>query len=120
MKFRHVKWKPNQLLDHSCSDGPQPAVLQKVTVPVWSNAQCRSKYGPHAPGGILESMICAGQDSRDSCNGDSGGPLMVNEGHWVQIGVVSWGIGCGKGQYPGVYTRVTSFLPWIFKNMQQG
>lgn len=79
------------------SDGPQPAVLQKISIPIWSNAQCRSKYGPHAPGGIADHMLCAGQESRDSCNGDSGGPLMVNDGYWFQIGIVSWGIGCGKG-----------------------
>lgn len=34
-------------------DGPQPAVLQKVTVPIWTNAQCRVKYGSAAPGNIL-------------------------------------------------------------------
>ncbi|CAG4965019.1 unnamed protein product [Colias eurytheme] len=97
--------------------GPQPSVLQEVSIPIWSNAECRLKYGSAAPGGIVEHMICAGKASMDSCSGDSGGPLMVNEGgRWTQVGVVSWGIGCGKGQYPGVYTRVTAFLPWIQKN----
>ncbi|XP_063821183.1 transmembrane protease serine 9-like [Ostrinia nubilalis] len=97
--------------------GPQPATLQEVTIPIWSNAECRLKYGAAAPGGIVEHMLCAGKANMDSCSGDSGGPLMVNEGgRWTQVGVVSWGIGCGKGQYPGVYTRVTAFLPWIQKN----
>ncbi|XP_055302911.1 trypsin-4 [Sitodiplosis mosellana] len=99
-------------------NGPQPSILQKVSVPIWSNAVCRQKYGGAAPGGIIESMICAGKDSRDSCSGDSGGPLMVMDGHtWYQAGVVSWGIGCGSGRYPGVYTRVSSFLQWIEKNL---
>lgn len=97
--------------------GPQPSILQEVSIPIWSNAECRLKYGAAAPGGIVEHMLCAGKASMDSCSGDSGGPLMVNEGgRWTQVGVVSWGIGCGKGQYPGVYTRVTAFLPWIQKN----
>ncbi|GBP39793.1 Chymotrypsinogen 2 [Eumeta japonica] len=98
-------------------NGVQPSILQKVSIPIWSNADCRLKYGAAAPGGIVDHMMCAGRASMDSCSGDSGGPLMVNEGgRWIQVGVVSWGIGCGKGQYPGVYTRVTAFLPWIQKN----
>ncbi|XP_060806836.1 proclotting enzyme isoform X1 [Amyelois transitella] len=97
--------------------GPQPSILQEVSIPIWQNAECRQKYGAAAPGGIVEHMLCAGKASMDSCSGDSGGPLMVNEGgRWTQVGIVSWGIGCGKGQYPGVYTRVTAFLPWIQKN----
>ncbi|XP_073957733.1 CLIP and Tryp_SPc domain-containing lethal (2) k05911 [Choristoneura fumiferana] len=97
--------------------GTQPAELQEVSIPIWTNNDCRLKYGAAAPGGIVEHMLCAGKASMDSCSGDSGGPLMVNEGgRWTQVGVVSWGIGCGKGQYPGVYTRVTAFLPWIQKN----
>ncbi|XP_045445381.1 proclotting enzyme-like [Melitaea cinxia] len=97
--------------------GPQPSILQEVSIPIWTNAECRLKYGSAAPGGIVDHMICAGKASMDSCSGDSGGPLMVNEGgRWTQVGIVSWGIGCGKGQYPGVYTRVTAFLPWIQKN----
>ncbi|XP_055850614.1 serine protease 44 [Episyrphus balteatus] len=100
-------------------NGPQPSVLQKVSIPIWSNIDCARKYGRAAPGGIIESMLCAGQAARDSCSGDSGGPLMINEGGtWTQVGIVSWGIGCGKGQYPGVYTRVSAFLPWILKNLK--
>ncbi|ALC38392.1 CG31728 [Drosophila busckii] len=100
-------------------NGPQPSILQKVDIPIWGNAECAHKYGRAAPGGIIESMICAGQAAKDSCSGDSGGPMIVNEGsRYTQVGIVSWGIGCGKGQYPGVYTRVTSLLPWIYKNIK--
>ncbi|XP_018322610.1 serine protease 33-like [Agrilus planipennis] len=99
--------------------GPQPSILQKVNIPIWSNADCRAKYGPAAPGGIVDHMLCAGNVAKDSCSGDSGGPLMVyNSGRWTQAGIVSWGIGCGKGNYPGVYTKVDRFLPWIYKNMK--
>ncbi|XP_066158584.1 proclotting enzyme-like isoform X1 [Euwallacea fornicatus] len=99
--------------------GPQPAILQEVNIPIWGNLDCKQKYGLAAPGGIVEHMLCAGKDSKDSCSGDSGGPLMVENGRWTQVGIVSWGIGCGKGQYPGVYTRVEKFLPWINKNLKQ-
>lgn len=54
-------------------NGPQPSTLQKVTVPIWSNQQCRQKYGSAAPGGIVDHMICAGRNAMDSCSGDSGG-----------------------------------------------
>lgn len=99
--------------------GPPPAVLQKVNIPVWSNSDCKARYGPAAPGGIVDHFMCAGRATKDSCTGDSGGPLMINDGKWTQVGIVSWGIGCGKGEYPGVYTRVTYFMPWITKNLKK-
>ncbi|XP_047478659.1 serine protease 44-like [Penaeus chinensis] len=94
--------------------GPQSPSLYQVRLRVWSNEDCARKYGRAAPGGIVDSYLCAGQDGKDSCQGDSGGPLVKYiDGVWTQVGLVSWGIGCGKGHYPGVYSRISSFLPWI-------
>jgi len=97
-------------------NGPQPEELMEVTVKIWNNGDCKSTYGPNAPGGIEPYMLCAGKKGKDSCSGDSGGPMVKGKGStWAQIGIVSWGIGCGKSHYPGVYTRVAAVQDWIQK-----
>ncbi|XP_053605582.1 trypsin-1-like isoform X2 [Plodia interpunctella] len=99
------------------SEGGQlPAVVQEVRVPILSLAQCRRKR--YKASRITSNMLCAGRASTDSCQGDSGGPLLVQDGDRYQIvGIVSWGVGCGRPDYPGVYTRITQYLKWIRSNL---
>jgi len=93
--------------------GHLATVLQKVTVPVVSDDNCRSAYGQND---IADSMICAGLDQggKDSCQGDSGGPFMCGN---QLSGVVSWGYGCAEAGYPGVYTQTSYFVDWVNSHM---
>ncbi|XP_049870792.1 trypsin-1-like isoform X2 [Pectinophora gossypiella] len=97
--------------------GQLPAIVQEVRVPILSLQQCRGmKYRASR---ITNNMLCAGRASTDSCQGDSGGPLLVQDGDKFQIvGIVSWGVGCGRPGYPGVYTRITRYLPWLRANLR--
>jgi secreted trypsin-like serine protease len=92
-----------------------PEKLRQVSLPIVSNARCRESYGDEK---ITDNMVCAGysQGGRDTCQGDSGGPLIVQEGNiWELAGVVSWGNGCAKPGYYGVYTRVSGLLEFIYE-----
>ncbi|XP_032189167.1 neurotrypsin isoform X2 [Mustela erminea] len=89
--------------------------LQQAAIPLLPKRFCEERY----KGRFTGRMLCAGnlQEHKrvDSCQGDSGGPLMcVRSGEsWVVYGVTSWGYGCGAKDSPGVYTKVSAFVPWI-------
>lgn len=97
------------------SGGSSSSILKEVAVPVLSNAACKSTYSD-----LTINQVCAGKAGKDSCQGDSGGPLTFIDGggNHDQIGVVSYGIGCGDDGYPGVYTRVSKYRNWIDQNTQ--
>ena len=86
--------------------------LREVMVPLVSNAQCNQAYGI-----ITDNMLCAGYENggKDSCQGDSGGPLVVptTDGGWKLAGIVSFGYGCARANFYGVYTRVSNYVTWI-------
>jgi trypsin len=86
-----------------------PNKLQHTEVFYTKNYSCNQKYGGKR---IKFSMMCAAASGRDSCQGDSGGPLYdkVND---VLVGIVSWGYGCAKEGYPGVYSRIAKQWDWI-------
>jgi Ca2+-binding RTX toxin-like protein len=91
-----------------------PDVLREVSIPVVSDADCAAAYGALFQ---TPEMICAGElgvGGEDACQGDSGGPLFVADGTgFLHVGVVSWGDGCAKAKYPGVYARTATYVDWV-------
>lgn len=93
--------------------------LRSVVVPIQNDTTCSNAY-PEGPGSEVyhaSNMICAGPLSggKDSCQGDSGGPMatQATDGSWRVIGTVSFGYGCARANYPGVYQRLTATSSWI-------
>jgi secreted trypsin-like serine protease len=93
-----------------------PNRLMQAELPLVAIDRCNGSY-KGIDRIIDERTLCAGsaEEGKDACQGDSGGPMVVHTSrdHWVQIGIVSWGMGCGSEGHPGVYTRVSAFGDWI-------
>jgi secreted trypsin-like serine protease len=87
--------------------GSTANILQVATVSILTDASCRSSYSASE---IHDSNICAADDGIDTCQGDSGGPLQNSN---RLAGITSWGIGCARPRYPGVYTETSAFTAWI-------
>jgi len=102
--------------------GAHSAKLQKLEVPLIDAKTCAANNAILKT--ITEKQVCAGGiKGKDSCSGDSGGPLVAQgPGDFKEpkylIGIVSFGTKkCGQG-YPGVYTSIDYYLPWIIANMK--
>ncbi|HEX2691138.1 MAG TPA: trypsin-like serine protease [Kofleriaceae bacterium] len=87
-------------------------VLMTVDVPVVSNATASTEYGMTISADQLPAGLVAG--GKDSCQGDSGGPITVSVGGVRKLaGAVSWGNGCARPNFVGLYARVSSFETYI-------
>ena len=69
-------------------------------------------------GFLTNSMMCAWSEDVDACLGDSGGPLLLtpdddDSEQDVQVGIVSFGVGCNSPDFPGLYSRVSDQIGWI-------
>jgi len=102
-------------------------VLMKAQVNVIANDQCDASSGrlngmfDTYQGRITSNMICAKANRRDSCQGDSGAPLVIQRGNGdLQVGIVSWGVGCASPNFPGVYARVSRAYFWIEREVCKG
>ncbi|WP_406510041.1 trypsin-like serine protease [Streptomyces sp. NBC_00212] len=95
--------------------GSLPAALRRVDVPVADRGTCRTAYG--ASEEVTEHMLCAGlpQGGKDFSARDEGGPAVTHNllGLPVLRALPSWHRGCAQAGYPGVYTRIGSYVPWI-------
>ncbi|XP_010074920.1 PREDICTED: transmembrane protease serine 12-like, partial [Pterocles gutturalis] len=96
--------------------GKASAVLKEARVEIIPSSICNSSY---AYGGLInDNMICAGSLSggTDTCQGDSGGPLacyLPYTNTYYLVGIASFGIGCGRPRFPGIYVRLSEYRTWI-------
>eukprot|EP01134_Creolimax_fragrantissima_P006234 CFRG6234T1 len=99
--------------------GSTPDQLMAVNVDSLKTSTCQYVYGNTM---VTSKNVCTYTRGKDSCQGDSGGPVVapgsdgrINSGKLV--GIVSWGQGCARRGYPGVNTRVSSFIGWMDDTM---
>nr|XP_056705837.1 vitamin K-dependent protein C [Euleptes europaea] len=94
------------------------AVLNYIEIPVASRNECAHSM----QNSVSDNMLCGGilGDQRDSCHGDSGGPMVTQfKDTWFLVGLVSWGEGCGKLDNFGIYTKVSPYLEWIDQQIKK-
>ncbi len=102
-------WGVANFTGSSTSDQLLKATVQVLAPPA---AAC-GEYGTGFNGFL---SLCAGAQGGgvDTCQGDSGGPLVINvAGVPILAGVTSVGFECARANYPGIYTRTSTFIPWI-------
>lgn len=92
-------------------------ILNYADMKIVPNSKCIMEYGAAH---VKESTLCVvGLKNKDDniCKGDSGGPLVLklNDGSFIQVGIVSFFVGGCMPGLPSAFTRVNSYLHWIYE-----
>lgn len=101
------------------TSSPLPTHLQETSLPVLPlefHRDNRSWFCFDQQIERPDEQFCAGfaDGHADTCQGDSGSPLMFFvDGRWQIVGLVSYGTGCAQERLPGIYTRVSNYVEWI-------
>lgn len=97
-----------------------PSILQNVKLTIYTGPTCNNvdQYPD------WNKQICAGDlaGGKDTCSGDSGSAIYYNStinntAKFIAVGITSYGNGCALKGYAGVYTNISSYLPWIYEQM---
>ncbi|KAI9296213.1 trypsin-like serine protease, partial [Neoconidiobolus thromboides FSU 785] len=96
--------------------GPGSSTLMQVEVPLVEQSKCHKLWNKRGVDINIDTQVCAGwpEGRRDTCKGDSGGPLFYEEdGQYYLVGLTSFGDPCAKANTPTVYVRASYFESWI-------
>ncbi|NXP05802.1 TMPSC protease, partial [Thinocorus orbignyianus] len=96
--------------------GEPSDVLREAQVEIIPYSFCNSSESYW--GLVNRNMICAGSrlGDVDACQGDSGGPLACYDNgtkRYYLMGISSFGLGCGRPEYPGIYVRLSQYRTWV-------
>jgi secreted trypsin-like serine protease len=95
--------------------------LQQVTDSISDLQKCKEVYGKLSNPFEVDPKVhfCngIGDDGKGSCQGDSGGPAVVqdpkNNNAWKQVGIISAAVGCARGKYGAVKSKVSAYVDFI-------
>lgn len=108
------------------ANGKESSILKKIDLPIVPFNRCNQLLRQTRLGetfNLDESFTCAGGElNKDACKGDGGSGLICKLSElydqYYQAGIVSWGVGCGQADVPGVYVNVAKFVDWINEQIQ--
>ncbi|KAM3848962.1 transmembrane protease serine 12-like [Vipera latastei] len=95
--------------------------LQEAQLTIFPLEIC-NHYDWHA-GSVADTAFCAGSETGDvdTCQGDSGGPLVcyLSDSKYYIVGITSYGVGCGRPKFPGIYTNLPKYMFWLRRQLSE-